>query len=391
MPLRNRGRIPELDGLRGLAILLVLIWHYGPSRRIPEDPLLFYLVKPFIYGWSGVDLFFVLSGFLIGGILLDNRDASNYYRIFYTRRTCRIFPPYYAWLLVFFTLPLLWPAATIAAGWLFQAPLPIVTYASYTQNIAMVGRGGFGPEWLGITWSLAVEEQFYLVLPLLVRRVAPHRLPHTLLLLIGLAPLLRIALQNSAFLTHGGFAGYVLMPCRADALLLGALCAYGCRQERFWEFIRRQHTGLHVALAVAGVSVWWSLRSLGDAIGLSALAIMYCLLLMIVLTVPEGRFARLTRLRWLRWLGGVSYGVYLVHQGVTGLAHGLILGRSPGLRDMADVLVTFLALVITLVVAQLSWTLYERPLVALGHSHTYRPGPASAILAASATPPQAHS
>ena len=95
-PAEPSPRMPELDGLRGAAILLVLIWHFWAGLAQPATGSIAALLAwPFHFAWSGVDLFFVLSGFLIGGILIDQRSATNYFRIFYFRRACRILPLYY--------------------------------------------------------------------------------------------------------------------------------------------------------------------------------------------------------------------------------------------------------------------------------------------------------
>ena len=108
-------RLPELDGVRGLAILLILLWHYVQNQLVVEvgSPLA-YLKQALGFSWSGVDLFFVLSGFLIAGILLDNRGKSNYFRVFFIRRVCRIFPLYYLYFSLFLVLIMLqaaeWPA-----------------------------------------------------------------------------------------------------------------------------------------------------------------------------------------------------------------------------------------------------------------------------------------
>ena len=101
-PGRGSSRTPELDGIRGIAILLVLIWHYPINQIRGEHGSVFHLVQQSLgWTWSGVDLFFVLSGFLIGGTLLDNRRASNYFQVFYIRRACRIVPLYFLLLLAF--------------------------------------------------------------------------------------------------------------------------------------------------------------------------------------------------------------------------------------------------------------------------------------------------
>src|SRR5438445_3828919 len=138
-PLNLSGRIPELDGLRGLAIGSVLIWHYFmvPTITAPATPLSYALVLGRLT-WTGVDLFFVLSGFLIGGILLDARKASNYFQVFYTRRFFRIVPIYAAILLLF-------PALLAVAQRMhhgdftgLQEPLPWYSFWTFTQNFWMV-------------------------------------------------------------------------------------------------------------------------------------------------------------------------------------------------------------------------------------------------------------
>lgn len=101
-PLTSTRRLPELDGIRALAILLVLYWHFGSNQFTPQlGRYTFYFYRAGSLCWSGVDLFFVLSGFLLGGILLDNRHAPNLFKVFYIRRFCRIFPLYYLWMGIF--------------------------------------------------------------------------------------------------------------------------------------------------------------------------------------------------------------------------------------------------------------------------------------------------
>ena len=157
------GRIPELDGLRGLAILSVLFWHYGHYYAPAPGSIGAWLPPLLRLAWSGVDLFFVLSGFLIGGILIANRKASNYWRVFYVRRACRIFPLYFVVLAAFVLA-----TATITpqpSNWLLKQEPPFWNYPLFLQNLAWLARSSFGSDFLGPTWSLAVEEQFYLVLP----------------------------------------------------------------------------------------------------------------------------------------------------------------------------------------------------------------------------------
>src|SRR5580704_6073285 len=134
-------RIPALDGLRGLAISLVVFFHYGwfKSEHGWAATAANVIGTVFRLGWTGVDLFFVLSGFLIGGILMDHRDAENYFRTFYIRRICRIFPLYFLWVALFFILTwLLFPFCNqVWYGWLFArdfSKVPWWSYLFFLQN-----------------------------------------------------------------------------------------------------------------------------------------------------------------------------------------------------------------------------------------------------------------
>jgi peptidoglycan/LPS O-acetylase OafA/YrhL len=197
-------RIPQLDGLRGIAILLVIFWHYymnggGNSSPFYEKKLWERLLS---LSWSGVDLFFVLSGFLIGGILMEKQKTSNYFRIFYLRRFCRIFPLYFALLFslggfLYFCWPpdILAPQSQKNAYYFLTGDfhkVPWWSYPLFLQNFFLTYHNQFDSTWLSVTWSLAIEEQFYLVLPLLIRFIPPSRLPYVLILLIFVAPVFRL-------------------------------------------------------------------------------------------------------------------------------------------------------------------------------------------------------
>jgi peptidoglycan/LPS O-acetylase OafA/YrhL len=167
--------VPELDGIRGAAVLLVLVFHWFLS----EGGLVF-LPQPIynvlLMGWSGVDLFFVLSGFLITSILIKERDADNYFKIFYVRRFCRILLLYFAVLLL--TLAVFYLTLPVdSRNWLFGSILPVWSYLTFTQNLVMSATGTMGSKIIDATWSLVVEEQFYLTLPLIVRFVRKKHLP----------------------------------------------------------------------------------------------------------------------------------------------------------------------------------------------------------------------
>ena len=221
-------RIPALDGICGLAIILVLCWHYVAMQLTETpNPILKFIGELCGICWSGVDLFFVLSGFLLGGILIDNRESPNYYKTFYIRRVCRIFPLDYAWILLVVLL-----GAVLADGRLaplFQNYRPVWPVLTYTQNITeVVLHHGVNSPLFAVTWSLAVEEQFYLLLPLLIRIINPRKLPFWLVLLVLSSTVFRLAMWY--FGPQQGWAGYVLLPCRWDSLFLGVLGAWLLRR-----------------------------------------------------------------------------------------------------------------------------------------------------------------
>jgi peptidoglycan/LPS O-acetylase OafA/YrhL len=177
----SQGRVAELDGLRGIAIAAVVFYHYaGASTPLAR-------ATGAQFGYLGVTLFFVLSGYLITGILLSMRPRSDYFRAFYARRALRIFPPYYLVLVVGLLLSVLIHGAQPTWEWLtcffylsaniHVNPSPAIPFAVYTG--------------LAVTWSLSVEEQFYILWAPLVRWVKDNHLVPTLCAIILLGPGLR--------------------------------------------------------------------------------------------------------------------------------------------------------------------------------------------------------
>ena len=327
----SKVHFPELDGIRGLAILLVLAWHYIASLvQVAPGTAYAYVLKLLSLTWGGVDLFFVLSGFLIGGILLDNRTAPNYFKTFYVRRLCRIFPLYY------FMFALFAVATSLGLGkhgtelsWLYGDPLPLWSYATYLQNFVMASYGIHGANWMGITWSLAIEEQFYVVLPLLVRFAPPRTLPWLLGILVSFAP----AFRGATFLWHsqGGFPGYVLLFGRWDALFLGTLGAYYLRRTNARSWLVTRIHWIRILVGVCFLSMVGLLagsQSIGSAgmsfFGHTVLAIMCLALIILARLSLESRTRRFFSAPLLGWFGLVSYGIYLFHQPVLGLLHGVL-------------------------------------------------------------------
>ncbi len=374
----DRARIPELDGLRGIAIGMVLVYHYFLLTAHPRLASL--LSRSLALGrlsWSGVDLFFVLSGFLIGGILLDARNSTNYYTVFYKRRFFRIVPIYMVCLAGFFAL-----RAFIQAGhasnfaYMMEGQLPAWPYFVFLQNFWMTKTNTLGAFGLGATWSLAVEEQFYLTLPLLIRLLPRRRLP----VFLGVTVLAAIGLRILLFLVwrDHSLSRFVLMPCRADALLLGVLGAIAVRNPKSYEWLstNRKVLGILAGVFVLGIGVMTYLKAglTGVIIqtgGFTWMAGFYLCILLLAVTGPPDWIKRFLRMKWLMWLGGIAYGTYLFHEFVLGAFFTFFRSHPIDLYNAADVLTAVAALVLTLLFCKISWTYFEKPLIKIAHRAGY--------------------
>ena len=361
--------------MRGIAILLVVIWHYWIALVInnPLSGLYGAVVKSLYLTWSGVDLFFVLSGFLIGGILLDNREAPGYFKAFYARRVCRIFPLYYACLALFavawlLALPL---GRNPGLDWLLARPMPAWSYVTFTHNLVMAARGDLGCHFLSITWSLGVEEQFYLFLPLVIRFLPRRWLPAAFAVFTAVGPILRIAMDQRAETPR-----FTLMPCRLDALMLGVLCAWLLRIPAARTWLMRRRWILYTAFGL--LLVPWVLPPAVNLYPLryTWLAVIYAVFLLIAVVegterAGGGLVSWLTRNRALRWVGGLAYGLYMIHYAVLGFAFSLF-HREPRFQTASDIALIFASLAVSLGLAAVSWRWFEKPILAVGHRVPYR-------------------
>jgi peptidoglycan/LPS O-acetylase OafA/YrhL len=372
------ARIPELDGLRGLAILLVIVCHYVASAEYGTTNFwLGHFLRALSVGWSGVDLFFVLSGFLIGGILIDSSSSPAYFRTFYLRRVYRILPIYYGWIFLY---------AVIVAVGVYVLPageLPVAkkdlavvpTYLLFLQNM-IYSPSPFEWRWFVVTWSLAVEEQFYIFAPPLIRFLSPKRLVYVLGAVICIAPILRYLAFR--YLRDLYYLPQYAMPCRADALALGILAAVAWRWPAFRAHLENnpgllQRTVSYMLVLLAMLMLWLARPNgiVTFSIGYTALAVFYTSLMLLAISQRQGVIARMMRARWLRYLGGISYCVYLIHLTMNEWAHRILLGRAPRISDLKGISVTLLAGLLTWFIASLSWKYFEKPLIEKGHRYSY--------------------
>jgi peptidoglycan/LPS O-acetylase OafA/YrhL len=387
--LNVRKRIPELDGLRGLAILFVLLFHYIADQGVWIDnspgatpgSLLDHFQKLFAAGWTGVDLFFVLSGFLIGGILLDARSSPRYFSTFYARRFFRIIPLYYLWIGLFFILVL-----TPFRGLLRALPAlysgnpekwsEVPVYFLFLQNSVKMMHGNFGTAWLGQLWSLAIEEQFYLLMPLAVRFLPQRKLVPLLCMAVIGAPVGRVA--ATYLMPQHPAAPYVLTLLRADALSIGVLLAVAWRSQCWRDrFLRHRKLALVLGCLplMASAFLMFSNPSpysrAAAAWGLSSIDISCAFLLVLAIMFPTGVWASVCRWPFLAELGRLSYCLYVIHQAVNLFCHEVLLRETPRFLDWRSAGVTILAALLAYGIARLSWEFFENPLLKRGHAYQY--------------------
>lgn len=365
------SRIPALDGLRGVASLMVLAYHFGPHIvRDAGSPFQFlHRIPPFWF--EGVDLFFVLSGFLISGILVDTRESARYFQTFYARRFFRIFPLYYVVLFGYGLTIALWDVNTGAR--LFENPLPFWTYTLYMQNFAMAATNTFGAIWMAGSWSLAIEEQFYLTLPALIRRVSDHSLFRFAVAGLAGAPLLRALIQRFKFVP--GMTNNVLLPTRVDSLAVGVLVMLVVRHRQEWLMRHRRA----IAWATLAVSLAWTLYPYvpnPQAIRLGFInhtitAMAFGASLLSLLLLPTSFPGQLLSTRLMRNVGNMAYGTYLFHPILLCAVFRVLRSKDPALAGVSDLGPLAVAGVTTLVLSWLSWSQFESRLLRIGHRFQY--------------------
>lgn len=359
-------RIPAFDGLRGIAVILVVLFHVWLEllQWHPNIPL----VHAFKLGWIGVDIFFVLSGFLITAILLEEKTKPAYFRNFFVKRALRIFPAYFA-LVLAVTLAVISVSGHGTSEFLFLREHLIWLWL-FLQNIAVVITQhpyGYG---LNHLWSLAIEAQFYLVWPFAVLFLSINRLRLLTVALIILSPALRHFIYES-----GGtfYTIYFSTLCRLDPLAMGALVAIilhsGATDERYAKacIVAGVIAGLagllyftssdkpFVSLDGASRIVVFSISCVG--------LISASIITMVTMGIWRKGWSGILELTALRYIGQMSFGLYVYHFPILYIVtraksrFGLdaLYGNAFGVT-----LVSIAYVGICLVVAALSWHLFER-------------------------------
>ena len=370
-----RGHLLPLDGVRGLAILMVIGSHAFESNYQTASPFVRLMGEALRFGVVGVDLFFVLSGFLITGILYDSLRDDGYFRKFYVRRALRIFPLYYGVLIVCFVLTGPFHLHWGNMGWLL---------VFYLQNFRPTVIATFSPGShvaLYHFWSLAVEEQFYLVWPAVVFLVRTKKglLRTTLIASVGalVLRLVLVAFEASPLAIH------VTTICRADSLLLGGALALIYRSGRWAEVDRLAPWGFCAAIILLLVAIRFvepllqhnPRGSLMWSEGWEYTVLAVASASLIAWSLRAGSMCgRLFEMGPMRFLGKYSYGIYVLHVLVLSAMNLPLRAALLGVTHSKMVAVVgagLTSLVVSIVAAYGSYQLYEKPFLKLKHRFDY--------------------
>jgi peptidoglycan/LPS O-acetylase OafA/YrhL len=363
-------RIAALDGVRGVAILLVLFFHFtsfmGHSTLVGRG-----ILNALRAGWAGVELFFALSGFLITGILWDARGVGtgNYFKAFYARRFLRIFPLYYGAIAFILLLGLLVPALHTAGFqnlWNRQAWLWL-----YGVNVGheKIGFGAFEYDWCEFThfWTLAVEEHFYLLWPLVIcflnRRIAMA----VSALLIGIS----FALRGNWIAVHDGWLhALTATPRAAASLAMGAWLALALRGPTSAAMIRRVASAVAICSALALVMI--AARSGGlirekydvAMYGVPCLGFFFTAMIALIVTGPQSLLHRSLENRLLVFFGKYSYGLYVFHYLFAPKLRAIRLSHLGfGSYTLGALIFLVLAFTGSIAISLISWNLFEKQIL----------------------------
>ena len=349
-------RIPALDGVRGFMTIVVMVSHYFGEVE--------HGFQAVTGGWIAVTMFYVLSGFLIARLILQKGEHANFFKVFYIRRICRTFPIYFVCVALI---------SAITSFWHFHESyenphFPLTAYLTFTQNFWMATTGSIGEHWLSPTWTLALEEQFYLMAPALILLVPRQHLLKLLVAMMGFAVAARYWVYD--FSSLNSYAAAVLLPTRLDVLVAGVLAVVLLRQDWInWSkldlFLRILPIPLMVmtmALKLLGGEESRIFSILSPLLMSSACA---AFLMSLVRGAPEAK-------RFQGKISGffcnISYAVYLTHLLVLGLMHNLLLGTAPDVANSTQILVTIAAMPVTVALSYVLTKFVEAPITNFGRS-----------------------
>lgn len=365
----NRKHLPALDGVRGIAVSLVLLRHLFVRNPFANDSFAVSVVTRLLAtGWVGVDLFFVLSGFLITGILYDTQQTSHFFRNFYMRRILRIFPLYYGVLAILAIVSI-----SLGYHWFLPGTLRIITY---TGTLFLHGIGSNNAPWINLNhlWSLQIEEQFYCVWPFLVSRLqTKRRILAACAIGIFLSFCVRIVAVLSGLWSSYPYTLYSWTPGRFDGLLSGAALAILVRTElREW-LLRSAGVFFWTLTTICVASIFCvyiyspTQNPLVGIVGPILYASISASLLLMALR-RGSRTEHALSSSWLRFMGRLSYGLYIFHWIIYAMLvdklHAIVAAHSAS-KVLGTLVPGAVTLLISIVAAMVSFRFFERPILKL--------------------------
>ncbi len=363
------NHIKELDGARGIAVIVVMLFHFVHIPFVSENRFDLFVINFLHLGWIGVDLFFVLSGFLITRILIHEKREqkfSKYLSRFYAKRSLRIFPLYYAYLIFIFLifLPLFLQKLDHNEQLkLVEAKNAQLWFWLYVSNIKQVVNGKFFGAGVSHLWSLSIEEQFYLFWPLIVYYFKLANIKRITIGIIILSPLLRIiCLQLGMPLLSIYFFTFT----RLDALSMGALVAILSIQNVKIDFLKLIR--FIVFLSIVSIVIIYYFGIIPESspvicsIGYSLLALTFGCLILLLQSTYDFKFRSFFNTKYLTFMGKYSYGLYLFHPLVRNVVLR-ILGNPfviLGSQILWTIFFIILSTGLSIILALLSWNLFEK-------------------------------
>jgi peptidoglycan/LPS O-acetylase OafA/YrhL len=362
----ENSRIKELDGLRGMTILAAVIYHYINNLINANASSFNFILKSLTkYLYTSIDMFFLLSGFLVGGILLKNKNSHAFFKTFYIRRIYRIVPLYFLLLVCVLLICNL----QIGKGteWWFDAQIPFWTYFTFFQNIVMGLNNTMGNAWLNPTWSLGVEEQFYISIAFLIY-FCPRKLLISILI-IGIisAPIFR-------YYAPTVYALSTFTHCRLDSLFGGILIALFYQENTFILFFQKHLSKLIIAIVVLlGISFLFSIGKFKMEFYVvnSWFSIIYILILILILVDKNNMLSKMVRFKFFVDLGLYSYSIYLFHKVILGLFFFTLLGKLPQLNTAFDFLMILSCALLTFMFSRFIFNYFEKKFISIGHRYKY--------------------
>ncbi len=345
-----------LDGVRGLAILLVLIFHLL-FMPIPTGNMSAFWLNAGRFLMHGVTLFFVLSGFLIGSILLHNKNSKNYFKTFYIKRIGRIIPIYYLLILGYYIFKyILFPDY---GGHELNSGIPDWTYPFFAQSF-FIPQHGLGSGVMNVTWSLCVEEQFYLFAPMFIFLFDSNKL--IILCISGIL----LSLFSRMLLPGLDDLGILaLITSRADSLFMGILLAIVYRSKELLQKFKTNQSSVMFFLAILTAGLL--LQFLGFAMGvfkLTWIALFFAIFLLIPLANDNSLISRFFKNNFLKVFGKYSYGIYLLHMPINFILVYFNSLYGVSLDTLSKVLIfNLFSIAVIVIVSYLSYEYFEKKII----------------------------